>query len=135
MDTPTSATQGMVAFAEALKSPMGALAKLEFIDMRVYAFGDAGLTALAEACASGALPSLKTLVVNYDPLGTEHPPLKAACEARDILTDASRNILLTREMQMIMLIFFYSYALLHRNNEKESFQCFSTAWSAMVCII
>ena len=34
--------------------------------------------------AMGALASLKTLIVDDGPLGTEHPALKAACEARGI---------------------------------------------------
>ena len=42
---------------------------------------DAGLTSLAEACASGALASFKTLAVDDGPLGTEHPALKAVCQA------------------------------------------------------
>ena len=46
--------------------------------------GDAGLTALAEVVESGALASLKTLYVDDGPLGTEHPALKVACDARGI---------------------------------------------------
>ena len=46
--------------------------------------GDAGLTALAKAVESGALASLNTLYVDDGPLGTEHPALKVACDARGI---------------------------------------------------
>ena len=42
--------------------------------------GDAGLAAFAKAVESGALVSLKTLVVDDE----EHPALKAACQARGI---------------------------------------------------
>ena len=42
--------------------------------------GDAGLTALAKAVESGALASLRTLVVDDE----EHSALKAACQARGI---------------------------------------------------
>ena len=41
---------------------------------------DAGLTALAKAVESGALPSLDTLLVDDE----EHPALNAACQARGI---------------------------------------------------
>ena len=46
--------------------------------------GDAGLTSLSDVLASGALTSLKALHVDDGPLGTEHPALEAACEARGI---------------------------------------------------
>ena len=46
--------------------------------------GDAGVTALANACASGSLASLETLVMDDGPLGVDHPQLKAACEQRGI---------------------------------------------------
>ena len=46
--------------------------------------GDAGVTALANACASGSLASLETLVMDDGPLGLDHPQLKAACEQRGI---------------------------------------------------
>ena len=46
--------------------------------------GDAGVTALANACASGSMASLETLYMDDGPLGSEHPGLEAACEARGI---------------------------------------------------
>lgn len=46
--------------------------------------GDAGVTALAEACARGAMARLKSLFLDYGPLGEEHPAIVAACEARGI---------------------------------------------------
>ena len=42
--------------------------------------GDAGVTALANACAGGAMASLEELLVD----NPYHPALKAACEARCI---------------------------------------------------
>ena len=45
---------------------------------------DTGLTSLADACATGAMAKLETLYVDHGPLGTEHPALEAACEARGI---------------------------------------------------
>ena len=44
--------------------------------------GDAGVTALAEACARGALPSLKKIVVNSE--HECHPQLIAVCKRRGI---------------------------------------------------
>ena len=44
--------------------------------------GDPGMIKFSEALATGAMASLKTLFVIHGPLGTEHPALKAACEAR-----------------------------------------------------
>jgi len=46
--------------------------------------GDAGVTALANACAGGAMASLQTLVMDDGPLGVDHPKLKAACQERGI---------------------------------------------------
>ena len=46
--------------------------------------GDAGVMALADACASGSLPKLKYLFVDDGALGKEHPVLQAACRARGI---------------------------------------------------
>ena len=46
--------------------------------------GDKGLEALSAAFATGAMASLETLYVDDGQLGTEHPALKAACEARAI---------------------------------------------------
>ena len=42
--------------------------------------GNAGVTALANACAGGAMASLKELVVD----NPQHPALKAACKTRGI---------------------------------------------------
>ena len=44
--------------------------------------GHAGVTALANACATGALPSLKKIVV--DTRHERHPQLMAACKPRGI---------------------------------------------------
>ena len=46
--------------------------------------GDAGMVALSDSLAMGALASLETLYVDDGPLDTDHPALKAACEARGI---------------------------------------------------
>ena len=52
---------------------------------------DSGVTALATACAGGALPQLKNLYLYNSCLFTrciackEAPALKAACEARGII--------------------------------------------------
>ena len=46
--------------------------------------GDDGVKALASAISSGAMASLQQLVVDEGPLGSEHPALKAACDARGI---------------------------------------------------
>ena len=62
----------------------GALANCQSIDLDQNQIGDAGMQAFSEAIRSGALPSLQTLSVDDGPLGTEHPQLKAACEARGI---------------------------------------------------
>ena len=52
------------------------------LDLEQNQIGDAGVTALADACASGSLASLKKLVV---PDGCEkNPQLKAACSKRGI---------------------------------------------------
>ena len=57
----------------------GALPQCTFLNLRGNQIGDAGVSALASACASGALPQLKDLW-----LLKEAPALKAACEARGI---------------------------------------------------
>ena len=44
--------------------------------------GDTGVTALAEACARGALPQLKDL---YLFIFKDAPALKVACEVRGII--------------------------------------------------
>jgi len=56
-----------------------ALPRLESLLLNVNPIGDAGWTALAEAIASGSLPSLRELVANYKPSTLLH-----ACEARGI---------------------------------------------------
>ena len=44
--------------------------------------GDAGVTALANACASGSLPALKEILI--DAKHMRHPQLVAACQPRGI---------------------------------------------------
>jgi len=86
---------GMAAFAQAVKpvseGGSGALPKLTLLGLNNNnKLGDAGMTAFAEAIkpvgegGSGALVSLEDLYVDNGPLGTEHPALRAACEARCI---------------------------------------------------
>ena len=58
----------------------GALASVIALDISHNHVGDAGLSALASACADGALASLGVLFVD----NKEHPALKAACQARGI---------------------------------------------------
>ena len=58
----------------------GALAHVTFLSLASNAIGHAGLTALADACAKGALASLENLYVDNE----EHAALKAVCHARDI---------------------------------------------------
>ena len=80
---------GLKVFAEACRAK-GALASLRDLRLSGNAIGDVGLQSLAHAITpvseggSGALASLKTLYVDDGPLGTEHPALKAACQARGI---------------------------------------------------
>ena len=75
---------GLNALAEAIKptanNASGALASLTTLELWGNAIGDDGMKALADACASGALASLKELVVD----NSEHPALEAACLARGI---------------------------------------------------
>ena len=73
---------GVTALAEACAR--GALSQCTELSLWGNQIGDAGITALADACGSGAMASLMTLFVNGGPLGTEHPALKAVCEARGI---------------------------------------------------
>ena len=73
---------GLTTFASALGC--GALLQLTFLDLAGNQIGNDGMTALATALGSGALPALENLIVVDGPLGTEHPALKAACEARGI---------------------------------------------------
>ena len=72
--------EGMKDFAAASRS----LGRLKVLGLDRNQIGDAGLSALASTISSGSLPSLKRLWVDDGPLGTEHPQLKAACEARGI---------------------------------------------------
>ena len=58
----------------------GALPKLGSLVLSYNSIGDVGVTAIATAVGSGALASLKTLVVDDE----EHSALKAACQARGI---------------------------------------------------
>ena len=73
---------GMTAFASAVGS--GALPVVTRLYLSHNNFGDAGMTAFALAFGGGGLASLDELHVDWGPLGTEHPALKAACEARGI---------------------------------------------------
>ena len=73
---------GLSALAGALSS--GALPALRILGLGNNNIGDVGLQAFADALGKGALASLKTLYVNDGPLGTEHPALKVACDARGI---------------------------------------------------
>ena len=70
--------------ALALACAGGAMAQLETLDLSRNQIGDAGVTALASACAGGAMASLQTLVMDNGPLGVDHPKLKAACQERGI---------------------------------------------------
>ena len=58
------------------------------LDVSGMEWGDAEMTKLAAALeychTRGALPALKKLIVDGGPLSTEHPALKAACEAGGI---------------------------------------------------
>ena len=49
--------------------------------------GDEGMRSLSDALVKGALVSLKALQMDDGPLGSEHPALKAACDARGIDLD------------------------------------------------
>ena len=93
LDSNAIGDAGLISLADAVKptpeSPMGALGSLVQLKLWDNHIGDKGMKAFASAIASGALPSLETLVVNDGPLGTEHPQLKAACEARGILLSSA----------------------------------------------
>ena len=52
------------------------------LDLRGNQIGDAGVTALAGACASGSLPALKEIWI--DGKHMRHPQLVAACQPRGI---------------------------------------------------
>ena len=58
----------------------GALAQCTTLVLGGNKIGDKGIEALSEALATGAMASLTALSVD-DP---EHPALRAACDARDI---------------------------------------------------
>ena len=85
---------GMTAFAQAVKpvseGGSGALAQCQQLYLGGNRIGDVGMTAFAQAIrpvsegGSGALVSLEDLYVDDGPFGTEHPALRAACEARCI---------------------------------------------------
>ncbi len=62
----------------------GALANVRELGLHANKIGDAGMSALAGACARGALASLKTLHVDDGALGTEHPQLMEVCSSRGI---------------------------------------------------
>ena len=85
LDNNKIGDSGMEAFASACAS--GALASCQKLYLGGNFIGDAGMEAFASACASGAMASLKTLYVDDGPLGTQHPALKAACQARGIALD------------------------------------------------
>ena len=74
--------EGMKTFSGAIT--MGALANLEELSLMGNQIGDAGMIEFSRLITSGALASLQTLYVDDGPLGTEHPQLKAACDARGI---------------------------------------------------
>ena len=73
---------GMSAFAGAIAS--GSLGNLKELNLLHNQIGDAGMIEFSDAIASGSLLSLQTLYVDDGSVGTEHPQLKAACEARGI---------------------------------------------------
>ena len=60
----------------------GALASVT--NLQLWVGTDVGMQAFSSALAGGAMASLETLYVDDGQLGTEHPALKAACEARAI---------------------------------------------------
>jgi len=61
------------------------LAQLTWLYFGFNQISSPGIAALSEALAKGALASLKMLYVDGNALGTEHPALKATCEAREIV--------------------------------------------------
>ena len=73
---------GMRSLADALAK--GALPLLQKLLLPNNQIGDDGMIKLSEAVAMGAMASLQQLVVDEGPLGSEHPALKAACDARGI---------------------------------------------------
>ena len=79
---------GMIAFAEALKSPMGSMGKLAYLSLDGNQIGDEGMVAFSAAISSGSLASLTGLVVN----DKEHPQLKAACHQRGLRVHQSAPV-------------------------------------------
>ena len=73
---------GMAALADAVST--GALAHLTHLELWGNQIGDVGMSTFSRAVSKGALASLGMLIVDDGPLGTEHPALTAACEARGI---------------------------------------------------
>ena len=61
----------------------GALAQLKTLYLHENQIGDKGLEAFSGALAGGSLASLETLVM-VGPPGADHPQLKAVCGQRDI---------------------------------------------------
>ena len=58
---------------------------VQTLELQYNKIGDAGVTALANACASGSLASLKTLIVGSNAFGeAAREKLKAVCSARSI---------------------------------------------------
>ena len=80
---------GLASLADACAR--GALAQCQELDLSENQIGDVGLTAFAQAIkpvsegGRGALATLKELVMDNGPLGTDHPQLKAACKTRGII--------------------------------------------------
>ena len=62
----------------------GSLRSLAVLNLRHNQISDPGMIAFSNAIRNGSLPSLQMLGVDDGPLGTEHPQLKAVCEARGI---------------------------------------------------
>ena len=80
---------GITALARAVE-PVSAgdsrtLPKLMELWLQENKVGDDGLSSLSCALGKGALLSLEEFYVNFGPLGTEHPALKAACDARGVV--------------------------------------------------
>lgn len=67
------------------KKKKDTIARVLILQLSGNQIGDTGLIALSEALVKGALASLEALVVDDGPLGTEHPALNVACEARGIV--------------------------------------------------
>lgn len=74
--------QGMIALAEALDK--GALSDCFTLNLGGNLFGEGGMQAFATTVAGGAPVSFSKLFVDEGSMGTGHPGLKAACEARQV---------------------------------------------------